>query len=178
MIQFSFDDYHELNDKLFDLMSQYDYPVVWFIDFKVPRKANTQITKYHKAGHEIGNHTVTHPLLTRIKFDQVDDEINRAHELIKMRTGTYPTWFCPPRGYTNDIIDKFVKEMGYKHIRLTTRDKWIHIYPHEEYKGNTPFEEAEVRMKKGEDVHIWGHSWEIEKFGYWDRLKEFLDNNK
>ena len=120
MIQFSFDDCHELNYKLFDLMKQYDYPVIWFIDFRRPRMASFQIKKFAEK-HEIGNHTMNHPLLTRIDFKQVDDEVREADRKIEELIGTKPTSFCPPRGYTNDIINRFVKAEGYKNIRLNSR---------------------------------------------------------
>jgi len=29
-------------------------------------------------------------------------------------------------------------------------------------------------LNKGEVYHLWGHSWEIEKRGYWDKLENFL----
>jgi len=32
----------------------------------------------------------------------------------------------------------------------------------------------DIALEKGEVFHLWGHSWEIEKYGMWDELEEFL----
>jgi len=39
----------------------------------------------------------------------------------------------------------------------------------------------DITLKSGEVFHLWGHSWEIEKYGMWDDLEKFLQyiaNNK
>jgi len=50
------------------------------------------------AGHEIGNHSYTHPFLTRFSNDKVDDELQKTQEVIYNATGKTPLWFRPPYG--------------------------------------------------------------------------------
>lgn len=58
-------------------------------------------------GHEVGNHTHTHPALTQISSPQVGAEIARAHEelrpFVKHREG--PLFFRPPFGWWPTISD-------------------------------------------------------------------------
>lgn len=50
------------------------------------------------AGHEVANHTFTHPALNRLPEARVDEEIRRAQDVISDITGHQPNWFRPPYG--------------------------------------------------------------------------------
>jgi peptidoglycan/xylan/chitin deacetylase (PgdA/CDA1 family) len=50
------------------------------------------------AGHEIANHTYTHPALNRLSADRVDYELQKAQEVIANATGKQADWFRPPYG--------------------------------------------------------------------------------
>src|SRR4051812_37215172 len=60
-------------------------------------EANPQIAKLvHDQGHEIGNHTFTHPHLTKLNAQDCKDELVRTHNGIKEITGNKPLTFRPP----------------------------------------------------------------------------------
>ncbi len=50
------------------------------------------------AGHEIGNHSDTHPLLCFRSARFMEGEIRRAQETIREHTGQTPRWFRAPYG--------------------------------------------------------------------------------
>ncbi|HEY8965737.1 MAG TPA: polysaccharide deacetylase family protein, partial [Candidatus Methylacidiphilales bacterium] len=50
------------------------------------------------AGHELGNHSLTHPQLSKLPDDRVDYELAKTQELIQAATGRTPVWFRPPYG--------------------------------------------------------------------------------
>jgi len=50
------------------------------------------------AGHEVGNHSDTHPLLCFRSARFMEDEIRRAQEAIQEHTGQTPRWFRAPYG--------------------------------------------------------------------------------
>jgi peptidoglycan/xylan/chitin deacetylase (PgdA/CDA1 family) len=50
------------------------------------------------AGHEIANHTYTHPALNRLSADRVEYEIFKAQDVIAQATGREAVWFRPPYG--------------------------------------------------------------------------------
>ncbi|MDR2462339.1 MAG: polysaccharide deacetylase family protein, partial [Verrucomicrobiales bacterium] len=50
------------------------------------------------AGHEIGNHSHTHPRLDRLSAARVSAEIDRAQDAIAAATGRAPVWLRPPYG--------------------------------------------------------------------------------
>lgn len=59
-----------------------------------------------KAGHEIGNHTYTHPHLNTLPPEKIAEELTRTHRLIVELTGQKPWLFRPPFGeYSNKVIE-------------------------------------------------------------------------
>ena len=62
------------------------------------RRAPEIARAVHAAGHEIGNHTFTHPLLALRSPAFIHDELFRTQETIAAATGSQPTLFRPPYG--------------------------------------------------------------------------------
>jgi len=56
----------------------------------------------HDLGHEIGNHTYSHPYLTQLSLEEVTHEMNRTDELIKDIIGKKPMIMRPPYGFINE----------------------------------------------------------------------------
>ncbi|WP_071395291.1 polysaccharide deacetylase family protein [Bacillus tuaregi] len=56
------------------------------------------------AGHEVGNHSFTHPDLKVSSTTKIRQEIMRTNEVIKATTGLNPEWFAPPSGSFRDEV--------------------------------------------------------------------------
>jgi len=54
--------------------------------------------RVHSEGHEIANHSMTHPALAKMSKDRVQAEIGGCQEVIRSALGVTPTWFRPPYG--------------------------------------------------------------------------------
>lgn len=68
-------------------------------------------------GHEIANHTWSHPALTKLSASGVEREITRTTEVIQRVTGVRPTNMRPPYGATNARLNKRLdEEFGLKVI--------------------------------------------------------------
>lgn len=50
------------------------------------------------AGHELGNHSLTHPQMNKLSPERAAYEIQRTQDLIGEATGFAPVWFRPPYG--------------------------------------------------------------------------------
>lgn len=75
------------------------------------------VKKIAESGHEIGNHSFTHPHLNSLSEQQIKDEVTRTHNLIYQLTGQSPVLFRPPYGeYSNKVITT-IEGMGYKVIQ-------------------------------------------------------------
>ncbi|MBB6730020.1 polysaccharide deacetylase family protein [Cohnella sp. CBP 2801] len=67
-------------------------------------------------GHEIGNHTYSHPHLTRLEPGQVRDELLRTHRLIGELTGEEPRTFRPPYLDADKAVAEAAGELGYRQM--------------------------------------------------------------
>jgi peptidoglycan-N-acetylglucosamine deacetylase len=56
------------------------------------------------AGNEVGNHSLSHPFLTKLKAAQVRRQISEGAAAIKAATGVAPTQFRPPYGAINNTV--------------------------------------------------------------------------
>jgi peptidoglycan/xylan/chitin deacetylase (PgdA/CDA1 family) len=75
------------------------------------------ITKY---GHELGNHTWSHPNLTKQSDEIVREEITRAEVLLTDISGQSPRpRFRAPFGERNDRVLKIAATLGYRSIYWT-----------------------------------------------------------
>lgn len=70
-----------------------------------------------KAGHEIGNHSKTHPHMNQLSAAQVQEEIRILDDEIEQLTGKRCTLFRAPYGEYNDTVIKAVREIGYEPIQ-------------------------------------------------------------
>lgn len=62
-----------------------------------------QLSEMVEHGIEVGGHTVTHPVLSQVKNDQLYDEIVRPREILEENTGQPVATFCYPNGRDEDI---------------------------------------------------------------------------
>lgn len=126
---------------------------------------------------EIGSHTITHRHLTNLPEEEAKYEIEQSKEILEDMFNVDIKKFCPPRGYTNDLLTEFTLRF-YEKQRLTKGEDLVHIHPNSGANDNMPWEIAAIQ-KRGpsppfNDIELWCHSWELDKFNLWEELEEFL----
>ena len=90
-------------------------------------KAHPELVKAaYDAGHEIGNHTYTHPDIRKVSAEAFGEEIRETQEILHEITGAYPVLFRPPGGYLSNAFVEKITENGCKPVlwswRQDTRD--------------------------------------------------------
>lgn len=118
---------------------------------------------------EIGSHSISHRLLTRISEEQAKEEIYFSKLYLEGMYSTKITKFCPARGYTNEKLTKFTLDF-YDSQRLTKGEGLVHIHPNSGVNGDKHWMECVDENTK----EIWGHGWEIDRFNEWDNLEKVL----
>ncbi|WP_327350601.1 polysaccharide deacetylase family protein [Streptomyces sp. NBC_01304] len=113
----------EPTDRLMDLLDQYKAPSTFFLEGRRIHKFPDVVRRMAKDGHEIGNHTWTHPRLTDVSDDQIRDELGRTERAISKITGTKSTLMRPPQGRTDDRVSKVSKELGMAQVLWTVTAK-------------------------------------------------------
>ncbi len=92
--------------QLIDILAEYDVPATFFVVGAWVDKYPESVKALSDAGHQIQNHSNTHPHLPQLSRGQIKDEIITCNEKIKSVTGVEPTLLRPPYGdYDNALIE-------------------------------------------------------------------------
>lgn len=141
---------------------------------------------------EIGSHTISHPLLTRIDLKDALVEIEDSKLMLEGIFKQDINSFCYPRGYANPELQMAVMDAGYTNARSTLvgyvhqsenpyfEQTAVHVAcDRKEYGGldwfNFAINMLELARRTPDSIfHFWGHSWEIEKNNAWHDLERLL----
>jgi peptidoglycan/xylan/chitin deacetylase (PgdA/CDA1 family) len=88
----------ESTPALLDLLSRYGIRATFFMCGRNVRRLPAVARKVRDAGHEIGNHTDTHPRLDFKSPEFIYRELALAQESIHLNTGVTPRFFRAPYG--------------------------------------------------------------------------------
>lgn len=178
----SFDDACKEDLILSDLMQTYHIPTIFYfpampLNIKGRQDLTLDERQIIATKHEIGSHTVTHPLLTRISEGYAMAEIFDSRKELQKEFAQEITAFCYPRGYSNPELQILVKEAGYTHARGVTvgyleqsenpyyEQTTVHVgCNRKEYAGLSWDQYAKEMIQQANDnsvFHLWGHGWEI-----------------
>ena len=109
---------------LLDILDQYGAKATFFlIGSKVSSQANV-VRNIQARGHQLGNHSWSHPELPKLPADQIASEIDRTNDAIKQATGVTPTVMRPPYGAVNSAVLEQLRLRGMSSIlwSVDTRD--------------------------------------------------------
>ena len=119
-IALTFDDgpHATLTPKLLDLLAARHIKVTFFVLGECVQQNSEILQRAAREGHEIGNHSWSHPQLNRMSDEGVRSQLKRTDDLIKSLIGRRPTLFRPPYGALTSKEKKWIpEEFGY-HIIL------------------------------------------------------------
>ncbi|GAB1823106.1 polysaccharide deacetylase family protein [Herbidospora sp. RD11066] len=112
--------------KLLATLKKYNAKATFFVIGREVNKHQTLLKTVAKAGHQIGNHTWTHPWLTELTRTEVYDEVNETQKLIKKVTGKNPSVMRAPGGLTDDTVREIAAKLNMVLIPGTTSTgDWI-----------------------------------------------------
>lgn len=185
----SWDDCGKFDSKLVPLLKQYNIPATFY----APINCQIGLTwvKEVSKDFEIGCHTVTHPEdLKNVQQPFLDFEIKSAKEMLEVAIDKPITKFCYPGGRFNEYVKSVVAEAGFEEartVKVLETDKGndpfeipttIHIYQRREYNNRDWYDMAIELFDKAHAensyFHIWGHSYELEKYNYWNKVEKFF----
>jgi peptidoglycan/xylan/chitin deacetylase (PgdA/CDA1 family) len=118
IVAFTFDDGPNplYTRQLLDIFSQVGGKATFFMlgeQMDASEEAEQVAREAHAVGHEIGNHTYTHPNLATVSLEEAQAEIEKMEQRIVQITGNKPSVFRPPYFGINDEIQQLVGERGY-----------------------------------------------------------------
>lgn len=125
IIALTFDDgpHPKETDRVLDVLSKYNVKATFFIAGKHAKWYTDPLVRASKEGHEIGNHTFTHPDISNLTSQQIESEILECEKTLVEITGEKPTLFRPPFGsYKKEELEEIARKNNYKIILWTTVD--------------------------------------------------------
>ena len=119
VIALTFDDGPDPADTpaILDLLREYNARATFFVIGKRVKQFPELVLQEVMEGHEIANHTYSHPSYhRRVSMDKIVSEMEQAEEIIVQVTGQKPRLFRPPGGYYSEQIVRAAKKYKYQVI--------------------------------------------------------------
>jgi len=91
---------------ILDILDEEGVKATFFVVGELAVKYPWILRRIVSEGHEVGNHTMSHPLwLTRKSTFEIFEEVWLCSDVIEEITGIMPKFFRPPQGLINDDIE-------------------------------------------------------------------------
>lgn len=107
----------EFTDDILDTLDKYNVKTTFFLVGFWVDKYPDMVKKIHDRGHEVGNHSSTHPHMSQLSREQIITELRTTEKKIEEITGVRPTVFRPPFGDYNNLLIETADEVGYYTIQ-------------------------------------------------------------
>ncbi|MGE5557864.1 MAG: polysaccharide deacetylase family protein [Bacillota bacterium] len=102
--------------KLLDILDRHKVKTTFFLAGFWVNKYPEMVREINRRGHELGNHSWTHPHMNSLNPEQITKEIMITHQKLSELGGSKPVLFRPPFGeYSNKVIEA-ADRCGYKTI--------------------------------------------------------------
>lgn len=99
-IALTFDDgpHPDFTPRLLDILKQAGIKVTFFMVGRCVVTYPQIVKRMVDEGHEVANHSWSHPLLTELGQTSVESQIRRTHDAIVKACGVVPAYYRPPYG--------------------------------------------------------------------------------
>ena len=108
---------NEYTNSILDTLDKYNIKSTFFLVGFWADKYPEDVKEIAKRGHDVGNHSTTHPNMTQLSQEKILEEINTTGEKIEKLIGKKPILFRPPFGDYNDNLIRICRENGYYAIQ-------------------------------------------------------------
>ncbi len=125
MIALTFDDGPHLayTTKLLDELQAEGVPATFFVVGKMATRYPRIVQDMARRGHEVANHTFTHPSLPQKNSEEILNELAQTRSIIQKLTGQDTLLYRPPGGVYSRRTVKVASKAGYHMILWTVLTK-------------------------------------------------------
>lgn len=189
-IRFYVDDGDRHDLRVAELLEKYKFRGIFYIapmNDSVELMRPSEMRDLSNRGHEIGCHTLTHQVLTKIPIpEQVNELLEGRHHLEEIVGEACPK-FAYPRGWYNPQVMEVVKQMGFSEARTMKQGTTdlpvfegnfeigisVHFHKEKFYLWPQQYNHAKSRGVQGY-FGVTCHGWELEKFQLWGEYEKML----
>jgi peptidoglycan/xylan/chitin deacetylase (PgdA/CDA1 family) len=98
--------------RLLDVLNKYDVRATFFLIGRYAQQRPDIVRRLAQAGHVIGNHTFTHPLLIFRSGTQVKQELESCEKALSGAVGDHSNLFRPPFGGRRPVVLCAARRLG------------------------------------------------------------------
>jgi len=103
--------------KVLDVLKEKKVPAIFFVTGHYVKDQPELLKRMAKEGHLIGNHSWSHPDMTRITDDRIKDELEKVKAAVAQVAGQQEMSFLrPPRGIFSERTLAVSKQLGYTNV--------------------------------------------------------------
>lgn len=106
LVALTFDDgpWPGQTEQILHVLRQYHVRATFFMVGYLAKRQPALVRKVAAEGHLVGNHTMGHKVLTKLKPAVVDKQITQGQSTIQRLSGESSTWFRPPGGELSPAV--------------------------------------------------------------------------
>jgi peptidoglycan/xylan/chitin deacetylase (PgdA/CDA1 family) len=104
---------------ILDTLAEHDVRAMFFVCGEMAVGNQDLLARMSDEGHVVGNHTWSHPLLTRLSRSRIRSEMERTCDVIEDAYGEQPEWFRAPYGAWNRAAFQLGAELGMEPLAWT-----------------------------------------------------------
>lgn len=108
---------NEDTETLIEILGRYNVKATFFVVGGWVDKYPESVKALSDAGHEIMNHSDTHPHMTALSAEEIKKEVESCDEKIESITGKTPTLFRAPYGDYDDKVVSTLREINHYTIQ-------------------------------------------------------------
>lgn len=91
--------------KILEILAKHDVKVTFFMTGGWVESYPEDVKAIYEAGHDLGNHSETHPNMSQLSDEEKTQELMSVHNKVKELTGVEMQLFRPPYGdYDNAVV--------------------------------------------------------------------------
>ena len=123
-------------EKVLKILAKFGITATFFVVGQNAKRWPQLVKKVSDEGHRIGNHSYTHPNLTKLTDAKILEEIAKTDDLIRDYVGRDKI-LRPPYGAHNARVDRIIGQLGYRNVfwnvdtadwnPANQPDKWVQV---------------------------------------------------
>ncbi len=134
-------------DSILDTLNKCNVKITFFIVGDWADKYPEAVKKISENGHEIGNHSNTHPHVNKLNIDKNCEEIAKCSEKLKNITGKEVNLYRCPYGEYNNTVINAANSLNYYSIQWS-----LDTLDYTGLTGNEMWNRLDEKLKKGDII--------------------------
>lgn len=106
-------------DQILDIFKKYQMKSTFFLTGEFVEKNPDLVKKIIRDGHEIFNHTYSHPYLTQVSDEEIRQQLKKMEGLLRGLGASSRPFFRAPFGDRDDRVRKIAFQEGYQSVYWT-----------------------------------------------------------